>query len=85
MLVQAMGTFFALSTLMLAVSLGSNELLDGQQALASTIALIPSFAGIYVGRWTRDQVDEERFQLLFLCGVLLLGGYIAWRSFTSLA
>ncbi len=85
MLVQAMGTFFALSTLMLAVSLGSNQLLDGQQALASTVALIPSFAGIYVGRWTRDQVDEERFQLLFLYGVLLLGGYIAWRSFAALS
>ena len=85
MLVQAMGSFFALSTLMLAVSLGSNQLIDSQQALTSTIALIPSFAGIYVGRWTRDQVDEERFQTLFLYGVLLLGGYIVWRSFNALA
>ena len=85
MLVQAMGAFFALSTAMLAVSLGSNQLLDGQQALASTIALLPSFAGIYVGRWTRDQVDEARFQQLFLYGVLLLGAYIAWRSFAALS
>ena len=69
---------------MLAVSLGSNQLIDSQQALTSTIALIPSFAGIYVGRWTRDQVDEERFQMLFLYGVLLLGGYIVWRSFNAL-
>jgi uncharacterized membrane protein YfcA len=84
MLVQAMGTYFAMSTFMLAVSLGRNELLSVEDALASTIALVPSFIGIFAGRWTRSKIDEQQFQKAFLLGVLLLGGYIAWRSGTLL-
>lgn len=84
MLVQAMGTYFALSTFMLAVSLGRNELLGVDDALASAAALIPSFIGIFAGRWTRSKIDEQQFQKVFLYGVLLLGGYIAWRSGTEL-
>ena len=80
MLIQAMGFFFALSTLMLTISLGSNDLIDLQQARLSVFALLPSFIGVYVGRWTRDQVDEESFQKLFLLAVLALGAYLAWRS-----
>lgn len=84
MLVQAMGAFFALSTAMLMVSLGSNELISGGEMAMSILALMPSFAGIFVGRWTRDQIDEVRFQKIFLVAVLLLGAYIAWRSAAAL-
>jgi len=85
MLVQAMGVFFALSTITLTVSLGRNGLISTDDALLSTLALVPSFAGIYAGRWTRDRIDESYFQRIFLAGVLVLGSYIAWRSFTALA
>lgn len=84
MLVQAMGFFFALSTLMLTISLGSNDLIDLQQARLSAFALIPSFIGVYAGRWTRYQVDEESFQKLFLFALLALGAYLAWRSGAAL-
>jgi len=84
MLVQAMGTYFALSTVMLTISLGSNALISLHDALLSTIALVPSFVGIYLGRWTRDRVDEARFQTLFLVAVLALGAYIAWRAGAAL-
>jgi len=84
MLVQAMGFFFAVSTLMLAISLGSNDLIDAGQARLSVLALIPSFIGVYVGRWTRDQVNEESFQKIFLFAVLTLGGYLVWRSGSAL-
>ena len=80
MLVQAMGVFFALSTFMLMISLGRNNLIAGREAMMSAVALIPSFAGIYIGRWTRQQIDEERFQKIFLVAILLLGAYLAWRS-----
>jgi len=80
MLVQAMGTYFALSTVMLTISLGNNKLISLHDALVSTTALVPSFVGIYVGRWTRDRVDEARFQKLFLVAVLVLGAYIAGRA-----
>jgi len=83
-LVQAMGVFFALSTIMLTVSLGRNGLITVNDAAMSSVALIPAFAGIYAGRWTRDRIDEDRFQKIFLGGVLALGAYIAWRSFAAL-
>jgi uncharacterized membrane protein YfcA len=84
MLVQAMGFFFAVSTLMLTISLGSNGLIDGQQARLSALALVPSFIGVYVGRWTRGQVDEQSFQKIFLIAVLALGAYLVWRSASAL-
>lgn len=84
MLVQALGVFFALSTLMLTVSLGRNDLLTLADAAISTVALVPAFAGIFAGRWTRARIDEDQFQKVFLGGVLALGAYIAWRSFSVL-
>ena len=80
MLVQAMGAFFALSTLMLTISLGSNGLISGNEATLSAVALIPSFAGIFAGRWTRRKIDEEQFQKIFLYAVLALGAFLVWRS-----
>jgi len=84
MLVQAMGTFFGLSTLMLMVSLGHNGLISLQDGATSAVALVPSFIGITLGRRARERIDEAQFRKLFLLGVLLLGAYIAWRSATSL-
>ena len=80
MLVQAMGIFFAISTFMLTVSLGSNSLLGEDNLKLSALALVPSFIGIFVGRWTRDQVDEAQFQKVFLFALLILGSYLVWRS-----
>ena len=85
MLVQAMGAFFALSTLTLTVSLGRNGLIGVDDATMSTLALVPSFAGIFAGRWTRARIDEAQFQTLFLVGVLTLGAFIVWRSVSTLA
>lgn len=83
MLIQAMGVFFGLSTLMLMISLGSNDLISARDALTSLLALVPSFIGIRAGRLTRDRIDEAAFQKVFLVGVLVLGAYIALRSFRS--
>ena len=80
MLVQAMGVFFGLSTAMLMVSLGRNELITVGEAAASSVMLIPSFAGIYMGRVMRDRIDEATFQRVFLVGVLVLGAYIVYRA-----
>ena len=80
MLVQAMGVFFAISTLMLALSLGRNDLISMEHLRLSLFALVPSIFGLYIGRWIRLRIDEERFQQVFLVSVLLLGGYISYTS-----
>lgn len=80
MLVQAMGMFFAISTLTLTVSLGSNSLLGVENLKLSFVALLPSFVGIFAGRRARDKVDEVLFQKIFMSALLLLGSYLLWRS-----
>ena len=80
MLIQAMGVFFALSTLMLTVSLGRNDLISEQQLKISLFALLPSFAGVFAGRFVRQRIDESMFQKIFLVAVLVLGAYILLRS-----
>jgi uncharacterized membrane protein YfcA len=80
MLIQAMGLFFALSTLMLALSLGSNGLISAAQLELSVIALLPSFVGVFAGRWVRSRIDEARFQKIFLVSVMVLGAYIVMRA-----
>jgi uncharacterized membrane protein YfcA len=73
MLVQAMGIFFAISTIALATSLGRNDLISAEHLRLSFFALVPSIFGLYIGRWIRLKINEERFQRVFLVSVLLLG------------
>lgn len=84
MLVQAMGIFFALSTLMLTISLGGSNLIDIEEIRLSGLALIPSFVGVLIGRWARGQIDEAAFQKIFLFSVLALGVFLVWRSGSTL-
>lgn len=84
MLVQAMGVFFALSTLMLAISLARNDLISPEHVRLSVFALVPSIIGLYIGRWIRLRINEERFQQIFLGSVLLLGGYISYRAVVAM-
>jgi len=84
MLVQAMGIFFSISVFTLAVSLERNDLISVEQAQLSLLALIPSIIGLLIGRWSRRQIDEDRFQHIFLMSVLVLGGYIVVRSARAL-
>lgn len=84
MLVQAMGAFFALSTVTLTLSLGGNGLISPMDAALSTLALIPAFAGIRVGRFIRQRINEDTFQKCFLVAILSLGAYLVWRSVAAL-
>ena len=80
MLVQAMNVFFGLSILVFMISLGRNQLLSINDAVISTIALVPAFAGIVAGQWIRNRIDEKQFQKIFLVGMLCLGLYILSNS-----
>ena len=81
-LIQAMGVFFGLSTLMLSISLGANDLFDRDNLKMSVLALLPAFAGLYAGRWIRSRINERVFQKTFLLSLLALGVYLVWRSAT---
>ena len=80
-LVQAMGIWFTVATLSLAVGLGSHRLLPAELGGLSAVALVPAFAGMWLGQKVRGRMSEGRFRQVLLISLFILGVYIAGRSF----
>jgi uncharacterized membrane protein YfcA len=80
-LVQAMGIWFTVATLSLAVGLGSHRLLPAELGGLSAVALVPAFAGMWLGQQVRGRMSEGRFRQVLLVSLFILGVYIAGRSF----
>ena len=53
-----------------------------QMAVAgsSLLALIPAFAGMFLGQWVRDKLPQEAFRRCFFGGLVVLGAYMAFRA-----
>lgn len=81
-LIQALGLSFTVSSFGLAVGL----LLTGQfqmtVAAASLVALIPAFAGMFLGQKLRNKMPQDLFKKYFFGGLLLLGVYMTYRALT---
>ncbi|MEN9589317.1 MAG: hypothetical protein RLZZ481_1103 [Pseudomonadota bacterium] len=81
-LIQALGLSFTVSSFALAVGL----LLTGQFqmtiAAASLVALIPAFAGMFLGQRLRNKMPQDLFKKCFFGGLLLLGVYMTYRALT---
>nr|WP_163501844.1 sulfite exporter TauE/SafE family protein [Halomonas socia] len=75
-LIQAMGVLFTFSTLVLAVSMGGQRLLDAELAGLSALAVLPALLGMRLGRRLRPRLSEQAFRRCFFMGLLLLGGYL---------
>ncbi len=82
-LVQALGLSFLVSTIALALSLGSGGALRPAAIAGSLLALLPALAGMGLGQWIRLRVRPELFRKLFFAGLLLLGAYLSVRAVTS--
>ncbi len=85
MLVQAMGIFFTLSTVALALALRGNGVLDLSYGAWSAAALAPAALGMIAGRRIRGRLSEERFRQVLFIALSVLGGYIVARSAWALA
>lgn len=75
-LVQAMGMQFLVCTLALAAALGDRQLIDGELAGLSLLAVVPALAGLWAGRRLRALCDEAQFRRLLFAALGLLGLYI---------
>ncbi|SDM27063.1 hypothetical protein SAMN05192555_11148 [Franzmannia pantelleriensis] len=75
-LIQSMGVLFTLSTLVLAISMGGQQLLDGELLGLSAMAVLPALLGMRLGRRLRPRLSEQAFRRCFFIGLLLLGGYL---------
>jgi len=79
-LIQAMGVVFTLATIGLAVALGGHGLLPRETVMLSTAALVPAFAGMWLGQKIRKRIPEPQFRRVFFIGLLILGLYIILRA-----
>jgi uncharacterized membrane protein YfcA len=76
-LVQALGVFFTVATLALAFNLTSAGLLSAATALPGAVAMVCSFAGMFIGQAVRSRLEPEAFRRWFLIAMILLGIYLA--------
>ncbi|MDB5605622.1 MAG: hypothetical protein JWP25_2522 [Bradyrhizobium sp.] len=76
-LVQALGVFFTVATLALAFNLTSAGLLNAATALPGAVAMVCSFAGMFIGQAVRSRLQPEAFRRWFLIAMILLGIYLA--------
>jgi uncharacterized membrane protein YfcA len=75
-LVQALGVFFTVATLALAFNLSSAGVLSAATALPGAVAMVCSFAGVFIGQAVRSRMQPEAFRRWFLIAMILLGLYL---------
>ncbi len=76
MLVQAMGMLFVVSTVALSAALYSHEFFTVGLLLASAVTVVPTLAGVSIGRVVRARTPEAHFRTLFFVILCALGVYI---------
>ncbi|HMM92607.1 sulfite exporter TauE/SafE family protein [Bradyrhizobium sp.] len=76
-LVQALGVFFTVATVALAFSLTTTGLLTAATALPGAVAMVASFAGMFIGQAVRNRMQPDVFRRWFLIAMIFLGLYLA--------
>ncbi len=72
---------FTVSTIALGLGLIAGGALRPSVAGSSLVALAPTLAGMFLGQHLRLRTSERTFRRVFFAGLLVLGAYIALRSF----
>ncbi len=80
-LVQALGIAFTVLTVALAGALTRQDMMTADLWLMSAVAVAPAALGMVVGRAVRRRLSEALFRRVFFSALLVLGGYLAARSF----
>ncbi|MDO5706495.1 MAG: sulfite exporter TauE/SafE family protein [Paracoccus sp. (in: a-proteobacteria)] len=78
-LVQALGLSFTVSTVALAVALGSQGTFATETMGLSLLALGPALLGLWAGRKLRKRISPPIFKRVFLLFLFLLGAEMALR------
>lgn len=81
MLVQAMGMSFLVITITIFAFMTRWQLLAGDQVLVSGLAILPMFAGIALGYYSRRHISEEAFRRIILIGLFISGLHLLGRVF----
>ena len=84
-LVQALGVFFTVATIALAFNITASGLLTAATALPGAVALVASFAGMFIGQAVRTRMQPDVFRRWFLIAMIFLGLYLAGNALVKLA
>ena len=79
-MVQALGIWFTVVTVLLGVGMGGRGLIALDMALLSSVAVLPAFLGMRLGQVIRARIAEESFRRAFLVVLFFLGVLMIVRS-----
>jgi hypothetical protein len=80
-LVQALGLFFTVATVALAVALSHAGAINRGVALPTAAALAGALCGMVIGQKVRGLASPKTFRLCFFIGILALGAHLALHRF----
>ena len=83
-LIQTLGLSFTTSTVALAAGLAATGQLPAAVAVTSALALVPAFAGMFLGQVLRTRIHPETFRRWFFAWLLLIGLYMVGRALARL-
>jgi uncharacterized protein len=83
-LVQALGVFFTVATVALAFTITAAGLLTAATALPGAVAMVASFAGMFIGQAVRTRMQPDVFRRWFLIAMIFLGLYLAIGGFLKI-
>ena len=82
-LIQTLGLSFTVSTVALAAGLAATGQFPAAAATTSALALVPAFAGMFLGQRLRHRIRPDAFRRWFFAGLLVLGVYMLVRALAS--
>jgi len=72
-LIQGLGILFLFIMTALAVALVRQDIFNTTNTIGGVAALLPTFAGVWIGQKVRHAASPETFRKIFLYGMLALG------------
>ena len=76
-LIQGLGILFVFITAALAAALVQQNVFDTANLIGGVAAIVPTFAGVWIGQKVRRAASPETFRKIFLYGMLALGLHMA--------
>ena len=76
-LVQALGVMFLFIIGALTLALALQGAFDSTNLLGAILAIVPTFAGVWLGQKARQAVSAETFRRIFLIGMFVVGLHMA--------
>ncbi len=76
-LIQGLGILFVFITAALAAALVQQNVFDTANLIGGVAAMVPTFAGVWIGQKVRRAASPETFRKIFLYGMLALGLHMA--------